>query len=459
VTDIDPSFDASKISRRRVLKGAAGVAGALLASDALGVLPGSLARAATARSVNTNVAALGKVTIQHWDYVDSPAWNTLIPGFQKLYPNVTVKHELKTGTELDTQAQFNLSSSDPVDLLQNDGGYVALPLVKAKLWENLDGYAAHWDWLSWYPKSFMRDCRYANDGSKWGTTNGGLYNLPFYVSCTPTTINRKQLAQVGVHQLPQSIDELEAAMAKLKAGGLLPICLGAQTGVGPTLIAQALINHYADPTSLRNFFYGEGGEFVSKPVIQALTRLQSWMKKGYIANNILGIDESDMPTLFAQGKGAIMCVQTSFPTLKPIENEVTVTSFPPLKPGDPARLTGNPGGPGISSHSKALPAAAAWLNYICEPAQDHVWLSNGLIAAAKPPAGLHEKGLLGQALTMLQKVRADDGFITYLAQCSPTAVKTFGSALQDMLFGRATPEQVAQRVAADRNAYLKTLSS
>jgi raffinose/stachyose/melibiose transport system substrate-binding protein len=62
-------------------------------------------------------------------------------------------------------------------------------------------------------------------------------------------------------------------------------------------------------------------------------------------------------------------------------------------------------------------------------------------------------GLQKDVFTAFGKVVESDGLLPYLDYATPTMPDTIGAALQDLLAGKAKPEQFADRLEKDYGAF------
>src|SRR5699024_6689235 len=142
------------IMRRRTFLGTSAAVGGLglLAACAPGSDGGgSDAPAPAAGEVDTDVAALGDLTLSVWDQevrgAQNDAIEALIGSFEEKYPNVTVERTKQAFDDLQQQTGLALSGNDVPDVLQVNnargdmGSFVADGLLT-----DLSGYAEAYGW-------------------------------------------------------------------------------------------------------------------------------------------------------------------------------------------------------------------------------------------------------------------------------------------------------------------------
>ena len=117
-----------------------------------GVAGGSAAANTTpSGAVTTDPAKLGNVTLNVLDYftggVDNTWMNDVVAAFEKKYPNITVKRQSITWSDLMQELPLKLKSPNPPDIVPPNQGWQSLgTLVQGGLVDNLDSYATAYGW-------------------------------------------------------------------------------------------------------------------------------------------------------------------------------------------------------------------------------------------------------------------------------------------------------------------------
>jgi len=90
--------------------------------------------------------------------------------FRAKYPNVTIKRNSKSFTNLKDTLKLALSGTNPPDVVEANQGYPDMgAFVKAGMLQPLDGYAQRYDWQSRYPKTLLDLNRFTTDGASFGS--------------------------------------------------------------------------------------------------------------------------------------------------------------------------------------------------------------------------------------------------------------------------------------------------
>ncbi|WP_436500303.1 ABC transporter substrate-binding protein [Actinokineospora sp. HUAS TT18] len=130
-----------------------------------------------------------------------------------------------------------------------------------------------------------------------------------YFSLQPQNLvyyNKKLLAQAGVTDVPKSLDEFDAALAKVKGAGITPMASAGQAPWPATALlwSAASTKFQSDPDFWANLCEGTSN-YSGDPVFQKLTASwQDWAKKGYLPEGYLSTNYPDDQALFSGGKAA-----------------------------------------------------------------------------------------------------------------------------------------------------------
>lgn len=211
-------------------------------------------------------------------------WRDLVAPYEKAN-NVTVKIETPTGNGVKDSLPQLLASGDVPDIVET-------LMVDAKLAPHVLDLSGQ-SWVSGTP--LVEPAKF---GGKAYTVGVGMQaqSLVYY--------NQDAFAKAGVDPLPQHLDQLTAAMGKLKAAGYLPLQTAGDYVTGLQLLQLAwpsLIGGTPD-------WYQQVKAGKVKPgesLLPYLELYQSWLGKGYLDKNALGLKDVDAQTAFFGGKSAM----------------------------------------------------------------------------------------------------------------------------------------------------------
>jgi multiple sugar transport system substrate-binding protein/raffinose/stachyose/melibiose transport system substrate-binding protein len=294
---------------RRILVGAACVAAASLA---LSACAGSSSGGGSADKVQLTM--LVNITPN----LTEGYWKDLVAPFEKANPNITVKIQAPATEGVKATLPQLLASGQVPDIVET------LTPTKELAPELVD--LSQYDWAK---KAPLAD-QYTIDGKYLSAGTGmQLQTVWFY--------NKKAFADAGITDVPKTTAEFDADLGKLKAAGWTPI---QSTGEWATQMAfqfgglpAVLENNpkwWADMSSGKLTF--------SKSYADMVDRYATWVSKGYIPKDSVGLKYADGEQQFLAGKTALYPMGSWFAaseakaTAKP---EIGVFSAPADTSGKP----------------------------------------------------------------------------------------------------------------------------
>ncbi|GAB3427828.1 ABC transporter substrate-binding protein [Flindersiella endophytica] len=211
-------------------------------------------------------------------------WRDLVAPYEKAN-GVTVQVDAPTGSGVKDSLPQLLASGDVPDIVET-------LMADAKLAPHLADLGDQ-SWVSGTPL-----VEPAKLGGRTYTVGVGMQaqSLVYY--------NQDAFAKAGVDPLPQHLDELTAAMAKLKAAGYLPFQTAGDYVTGLQLLQlcwPSVIGSTPD-------WYQRvkaGKVEVGDSLLPYLELYQSWLGKGYLDKNALGLKDVDAQTAFFGGTSAM----------------------------------------------------------------------------------------------------------------------------------------------------------
>ncbi len=202
--------------------------------------------------------------------------DTVLPAFNKLYPNVKVEHQEIPYDDLRQKLVTGLAGGTLPDVLRAD-------IIWVPEFANQDALLP----LDTEMPEFqaIADTVFAGPLStnKW---KDHYYGLPLDTNTRILFLNDKVLADAGVTGAPTTIDEFEAAAAKVQAKLGKKVYAYAEGGTGPWSVLPWIWSFgggitNADLTSADGVLNGPG-------TVTAVTKLKEWLDKGYLSPSILG---------------------------------------------------------------------------------------------------------------------------------------------------------------------------
>src|SRR5699024_2105917 len=311
--DAGSAMTQEDLMRRRTFLGTTAAMGGLglLAACAPGSDGGgdSAAPAPAADEVDTDVAALGDLTLTVWDQevrgAQNDAIEALIGSFEEKYPNVTVERTKQSFDDLQQQTGLALSGNDVPDVLQVNnargdmGGFVADGLLT-----ELSGYAEAYGWTDRFSPSVLSKMSYSSDGVTFG--EGSLYGVAQTGEVCGIYYSQKKLDALGL-EAPTSWDEVFSLVEAAAEAGEQPIMLGNLDQWPALPVFGPLQAPFVDAETIVTLGMGNAGaDWTSDDNVAALTQLAEWGSSGALGDSPNGLAYDDAWPLYTEGKGVLL---------------------------------------------------------------------------------------------------------------------------------------------------------
>jgi raffinose/stachyose/melibiose transport system substrate-binding protein len=243
-----------------------------------------------------------KVTLTYWDNMDSstiPFQDTLIKEFEAAHPNVMVTHVNMSLNDLTVKLPVAMSSGTGPDIIEADvspqwlGTYVKAGQILA-----LDDAYTQYGWdKRVFPWAQVRV-----------TYNGKRYAVGHEFETLGLMYNKKIFSDLGI-QVPQTLEDLEAAMDKIKKDGKYTPMMLAAGSASPwnTIHMVNAIAYGIVPIDVVNATTPIGkGTYMDPSWKKSLEKFQSWINAGYFPKNASSYDWDTQNSLFCAGKVAML---------------------------------------------------------------------------------------------------------------------------------------------------------
>jgi len=437
-----------------------------VAAVAVACTPGSKSARPTDKptsAITTDVASAGKVTLNVWDQEVRGGQNSEITQlnkeFHQKYPNITIKRNSKSFTNLKDTLKLALSGTNPPDVVEANQGYPDMgAFVKAGMLQPLDGYAQRYDWQSRYPKTLLDLNRFTTDGASFGS--GSLYGISQTGEIIGIYVNKQKLSQLGI-QAPATWADFEAALPKIKNAGQVPIVFGNKDQWPAIHEFGVLQGQLAGKDAVRNLVFGKAGATWNTPQNQqAATLLSTWARSGYLSPGTNGLGYDQAAAQFGKGTGVFLITGTweVADLQKSMGNNVGFMLPPPAQAGGSPVTTGGEGlAWSVTAKSKHTDVAAAYIDFITNAHAADVMTQTGNLPAttpesAKPPAGT----ALADIFAAWKTVSDADGEVPYLDYSTPSFYDTLTANLRKLLGGKQSPKAFLDTLQHDYSDFQKT---
>ncbi len=161
----------------------------------------------------------GKVTLNFWENAQPGAgaeyWKSAVAAYESLHPNVKINIQTVQNEDLDGKLQTALNSGSAPDIFLQRGGGKMQAMIQAGQLQPLE----------------LTDTDRKNAGATGiagYTVDGKVYAMPVDTQPEGIYYSKDLFQQAGITAPPTTMDELQAAVAKLKAINVAPIAVGAK---------------------------------------------------------------------------------------------------------------------------------------------------------------------------------------------------------------------------------------
>jgi raffinose/stachyose/melibiose transport system substrate-binding protein len=310
-----------------------------------------------------------------------------------------------------------------------------------------------------FRKRFPAEVSQLNSVTTDGKTigSGSLYGVSMTGEAVGIYYNADKLQILGI-QPPANFSQFEQDLSLAKSKGETPIYFANLEKFPAIHEFGVLLGQTTGKGALRNLVFGQGGAWTDPSVVQAAQKLADWAKNGYLPKTANADKYNDSPAAFAKGDGVFLIGGPWFAAdlQKKMGAKVRFMLPPPANAGQAQPSTlGGPGLPlAITSKSKHPDVAAAYLNFMTTPQAMDVVTQTGGLAAAKP-ASAEPTTPVGRDVFNAYRVASDkDVLVPYLDYSTTTFLDTLGSALQEIIAGRKTPQEGMRDAQHDYSQFL-----
>ncbi|GIH17840.1 ABC transporter substrate-binding protein [Rugosimonospora africana] len=284
---------------------------------------------ATGSSGGGNAGGGSKVTLSVWSWrpEDASTYKKIFDKFHAAHPNITVDFKPYKSTEYNTILSTGLTQAGGPDVAQLRSYGGLQPLIEAGNLVPLDGKVAG---LSNFETTAL-------DGTR-GKKDGKVYGVPLEMSTFQIYYNKDIFSKYSL-QPPTTWDQLISDSQALLSHGITPFAAaGKDTWLLPLYDDAFAATRYGGTAFEKKVLAGQA-KFTDPDYVAALNVLNQL--KPYFPKDQMGLAETDVQTLFATGKAA-MIPEGSFALapMKAINANLNLGVF--NAPPAPGALVNNP---------------------------------------------------------------------------------------------------------------------
>ena len=183
------------------------------------------------------------------------------------------------------------------------------------------------------------------------------------------------------------------------------------------------------------------------------------MKRGYLPKGAGGLGYDDAAKKFASGDGAYLMTGTWLlaDLKKTMGDKLGLMPRRPRSPAAPPSPPAARASPwSITSRSRHPEVAAAYLDFLTSAHASDVMTRHGVLPAVPGPAAakIGPDTVDGQMIDGWKRLSAADGLVPYLDYATPTFYDTLSAALQGVVSGKTSPDELAATLQQDYGAFM-----
>ncbi|GGL12643.1 raffinose/stachyose/melibiose transport system substrate-binding protein [Curtobacterium luteum] len=440
-----------------------GVAAAV-AIGLTGCTPGGSAAPAASQSlgpVSKDVGS-GKTTLTVWDQNTDTGINDaqqeLNDEFEKAHPNITIKRVSRSFADLKTTLKLALSGNNPPDVVQANQGYPDMgAFVKAGFLRPVDDYAKLYGWDSYYPSSLLKLNSFSSDGKTW--QGDDLYGVSQTGELVGLYYNKAVLRKAGIDSPPKTVAELTEDMQQVKASGTLPLSYGDVEKSPGIHLYGLVLSALAGHDAVNDLVAGKSGSWTGSDEVQAAKTITGWVDKGYVTEGANGVSRDDAVAAFGKGQSAFLITGTWYQaTLEAAASakDIGFTALTPDGASGPVTMGGEGLAWAITSKTGNANAAAAYIDFVTNKDAAKVLVDKGNLPTVVPDGDSPASGTIaGDITSEYESISSSNSITPYLDYATPTFYDTITAAMQDLVAGKASPEQYTKTLQDDYAGFVK----
>ena len=399
-----------------------------------------VASTALAAVLMTSSALAETIKLYTWRVQELPLWQFI--NDNKLLGDIDVEVVQLNSDDYDTKLRVDLQSNQP-DVFQGRAGAAGLaPLIDAGTIKPIDT-----DLTAMAPAAL--DAGKGPDGKQYG--------VPFAIQMESFVYNTQVFADNGI-AVPKTLDELDAAAAKLKDAGITPINFGARSGWWLNQVVGEAMTAGMVPDELAAKLVSGEACFTDPAFVATLLRVKDWADKGYINDSAMADDYGAMRTSVALGESAMMLdgVWSTGPAspMYEINKDLKMGFFP--VPGENGKVYAFGDGTYlVNANSQHLEAAQKVLDFTATKEFAELFVKHvGELPAYGGDYTVEDPRLKEVVQMIATNSAAPTPFFAYsLNKGTPSYGTLVADGYQALLSGSLTPEDFARKIQEGLNSW------
>jgi raffinose/stachyose/melibiose transport system substrate-binding protein len=387
------------------------------------------------------------VTINWWHIANNEPlksiWKQAADEYHAQHPNVTIKITVLENEAFKAKLTTAMQAGKPPDVFQSWGGGTMQEQAQAGLIKDITEPT----------KSWIGTLNPA--GVKLYQIDGKQYGVPYNLGVVGVWYNKKLFKQAGIDGPPSTWDEFLGDVQKLKSAGITPLAVG-EKDKWPGMFWWANLSlRIAGKDAMAQA--GENGSFDQAGFVEAGKQLKRLIdmkpfQPGFLAApwDGAGGEAATMANgraaMDLMGQWAPFTFDANAKKKKGLRENLGWFAFPTVSGGksQPTEYFG--GGDGFAIGKNAPPEAVDFVKWLVSP---QVGSRGGESGAILPTAKGTEASVKDPNMKAVLDARASASFVQlYLDQAyAPAVGQAVNDAVQQLFAGKASPEQVSQKIA------------
>jgi raffinose/stachyose/melibiose transport system substrate-binding protein len=404
----------------------------------------ALTTAACGSSSKPSTSSGGAVTLTWWhNAAQDPGksvWQGVADAYHAAHPNVSFKISPTQNESLKTKIPVGLQSNDPPSIMQQWGYGAEADQVKSGKLMDITQQVSSW----------IKELGAAAGG--W-QTDGKQYGIPYDVHIVGFWYRTDLFQQAGITAPPTTMDELNAAVTKLKAKGITPISIGSKDKWPDAFWWEYFALRECSLDTVKNEL--KALKMTDPCWTKAGTDMKAFLDTKPFQNAFLGTPAQQgagsSAGLVANGKAAMELqgdwegiTMLNLTSDKDYAKKLSWFPFPTVTGGAGTAGVALGGGDGFSCTTKATDACPDFLKYIASAEVQKKLVETQTATLPANPAA--NSSVTDPTLkTILTSLQSAPYIQCYFDQALPTSVgAALNDSIADFFAGKGSPEGIVK---------------
>jgi raffinose/stachyose/melibiose transport system substrate-binding protein len=286
---------------------------------------------------------------------------------------------------------------------------------------------------------------------------GKLYGIPVSADLWVVYYNKALFKQAGIEKLPTTIDELQAAAAKLKAKGIIPLTTDGKDAWPLCITLDLLTWRLSGDQTLPQQALDRKIKFTDPVFVKAAAQLQGLVKAGVFNEDLMVSDYGAAKNLFGQGKAAMYLMgswELGLGSDKTFSDEfranVDAFKFPVVKGGKGKAddlMAWYGGNYVVNAEGKNKDVSAKYVAFYAKRFPALAWETQATFPAQKVQARPTDTVVAKTLLKIAADAKATSGTPT-IDRSTPQFKDDVQNAVRELASGLISPEEFTKKVDA-----------